>query len=306
MSDPISHSQFDKSEQEIIATLEDQGEHAIEGQQALPSAEIPEANAPAAVAVETPASAADSASATATDPTTAAVAPVPSPSGGDKSAALRASRHAEKRLRSEVERLGAENEALKAGKGHVSNEITDAEIDQLEEDFPLQAKLARETRDLKRRLDEQQRPIEQAATEFAAWIFPPQVQELIDAVPKLLEWQYDPAAQDKFERAVDYDKSLIVDPDWKDKSPAERFNEAVRRTEAALSPNSNPSAAQAAVPAAASLAARIDPAAAVAAALPAGPQGISDFRGGAPAATTTGPNFKGMTDEQIMASLPGG
>ena len=77
----------------------------------------------------------------------------------------------------------------------------------------------------------------------------------------------------------------------------ERFEEAVRRTKAALSPS--PAATSAAAPAAP----RTNPAAVIAATPVQGPKGISDFRGGSPANTQT-VNYQGMSDEQIMASLP--
>lgn len=194
--------------------------------------------------------------------------------------------------------MAAEVEALKQGKGPVDTSITDEELATLEVDFPLQAKIVKSQRELERKLAEA-KPATETGTEFVPMSYTPEVQELIDGNPDLLAWQYDPNAQDKFARAVEYDSALQRDPDWRGKPMAERFVEAARRTKAAFGSAPAPTPTPQAAPAAT----RTDPAAAIAAAPSTGPKGISDFLGGAPA-NPPALNYAGMTDEQIMASLP--
>lgn len=207
---------------------------------------------------------------------------------GDPRAALRASRRAEKRLRDELDKTKQELEDLRQGKAVVDTAISDAELAELDQDFPLQAKIVRQQRELESRLAKAV-PEAQTQPEFEPMAYDPAVQDVIDGIPDLMTWQYDPASQDKFQRAIQYDQALSVDPDWKDASVAERFAEAARRTKAAT-----PSAPSTR---------RIDPATAIANAPANGPKGISDFRGGAPATTST-VDFTRMSDEQIMSSLP--
>lgn len=310
-----NHPAFDQVEQAILSKLVQEDVIEGEGIAALPVANTPApdattvAQADAAAPIPAPASeaAATQAPATAEAPAvtqTPAQAATQAPQG-DTRAALRAARTAERRLRDENDRLRAENEAIKQGKVPVSTEISDEDIAQLEEDFPLQAKIARQQREIARQLAEQ-RQVAQPAPEFEPLSYDSTTQDVIDSVPQLVAWQYDPTAQEKFNRAIEYDKALVLDPDWKDKSVAERFTEAARRTEAALAPTAaspapTPSAATAAT--AATTAARLDPAAVVANAQVEGPKGISDFRGGAPANMPT-VNYATMSDEAIMASLP--
>lgn len=268
---------FDQSEHDILSNLVENDEPVTVDDQPGEAATLPAPAEPAAAAeATTPAE--------------------PAPPQGDPRAALRASRRAEKRLRDELDHLRGENEALKQGKAapDTSTSVTDAELAELEADFPLQAKIARRQREIEAQLKQSQ---PQVQAEFEAPSYDPGVQDVIDGVPDLVSWQYDPAQQDKFFRAVEYDKALAIDPDWRDRDITERFTEAARRSKAALSPSS-------AAPAAAAPAAqRTNPAAVIAAAPVQGPKGISDFRGGAPANTQT-VNYQGMSDEQIMASLP--
>jgi len=280
---------FDQSEHDILSKLVENDEPVTvddqPGEAATPPAPVEPAEA---------AKPAESAEPAATEE--AATSAEPAQPQGDPRAALRASRRAEKRLRDELEQIRSENEALKQGKAapDANTSVTDAELAELDADFPLQAKIVRRQREIEAQLM-QAKP--QVQAEFEAPSYDPGIQEVIDGVPDLVAWQYDPAQQDKFFRAVEYDKALSVDPDWRDRDFTERFAEAARRSKAALSPSS-------AAPAAAAPAApRTNPAAVIAAAPVQGPKGISDFRGGAPANTQT-VNYQGMSDEQIMASLP--
>jgi len=281
----VSNNQaaFDKDEQAILSNLVEEVDAVeVNDQPATPET-------PADPAAETPAAP----KAVKTEETPAVAEPAPPQ--GDPRAALRASRRAEKRLRDELDHLRSENEALKQGKTPVDVNITDAELEELEADFPLQAKIVRKQREIEAAL--QGSKTQEARPEFEPPSYDPELQEVIDGVPDLVAWQYDPAQQDKFFRAVEYDKALSVDPDWRDRSITDRFAEAARRSKAALSPSFATPAANAAP--------RNNPADVIAAAPVQGPKGISDFRGGAPANTQT-VNYSGMSDEQIMASLPVG
>lgn len=283
----VNHPEFDKEEQAILSALVPELEPMEEVPQDQPG-DIPtpteeEAKPEAITADEQAQTSAPAVATTAVEAT---------PPKGETRAALRASRHSEKKLREELEVLRQENEALKQGKGPVDTSITDEEIAELEESFPLQAKIVRKQRELEQKLTQS---MPAPSTEFEPLIYNPAVQEVIDNVPDLLAWQYDPASQDKFQRAIQYDKALLADPDWKDRSATERFEEAARRTKAAMSTPPTPSSAAKAT--------RNDPTKVIEAAQANGPKGISDFRGGAPA-TAPAINYEGMSDEKIMASLP--
>ena len=295
------HPAFDSEEQAILANIVPEADPT----------EIPEGNgeaapAPAPVASETaPAPAAEAPAAPepapaapAPEPAAAPAAPAEAPAQpqGDTRAALRAARQAEKRLRAENERLHQENEALRQGKAPVDTSITDAELEELRENFPLQYKVVLSQREMERKLAAAA-PAPQP-DEFQPPAYDPSVQEVIDSVPDLVAWQFDPQAQDKFQRAIQYDAALAVDPDWKGRPVAERFAEAAERTKRALSQPAAAPTPSTAAPAAP----RLDPSAALAAAPVQGPKGISDFRGGAPASAPTA-DYSRMSDEAIMASL---
>lgn len=299
MSNPNNHPSFDQDEQAILSNLVPQGADVTEV-----ITDLPTANEPAPAAQADPSGTAVPPVLAETPVPTAAATPEAAPEAtptpqGDTRAALRAARHAEKRLRDENQKLREEVEAIRQGTAPVDTQVTDAELAQLEEDFPLQAKIVRRQREIEQQLQQQQAAA-QPSPGFEAPSYDPAVQDVIDSVPQLVGWQYDPAAQDKFARAIEYDKALAIDPDWAAKPIAERFTEAARRTEAALAP-SLPTPTPFAAPAAA----RLDPATVIANAPAAGPKGISDFRGGAPA-NPPSVNYAGMSDEAIMASLPAG
>lgn len=297
-----NHPAFDKEEQEILAKIVPDVDPVDEAQTGQPGeapapTEQPTATQKQAASPTGPEPAPSVAAAPSVAIETSTTAEPAAPQG-DARAALRASRRSEKRLREELDRLHQENEALKAGKAPVDTSITDDELAELEVDFPIQAKIVRKQREIDQHIAKEKTA--QQHEEFVPASYDPTVQELIDSVPDLLAWQYDPMAQDKFARAIEYDRALQADPDWRGKPMSERFAEAAKRTKVAFGAapivTTTPSAAAQAAP-------QKDPAAVIADAPSIGPKGISDFRGGAPA-NAPALNYTGMTDEQIMASLP--
>lgn len=280
-------SQFNKDEREILKQLDNDlaASKALEqtGQDDNPDAGKPEAQTPVNKLPDAPQPTPE---APATEPAQAAT-----PQGGDLRAALRASRHAERRARQELERTQQELEDLRAGKAPVDTNISDDDLIQMQQDFPLQAKLVLRTRQLEEEVASLRKPSAPAEPEFTPPSYDnPAIQEAIDQVPQLVAWQYDPNAQDKFQKAIATDSLLLTLPEWKDKSLEERLVEVTRRVQVELSPAPKP-------------AQRLDPDAVIANAPVQKPQQISDFRGGAlPNATT--PDYSRMTDEEIMRSLP--
>lgn len=261
-----------------------------------------------------PAPAATTAPAASPAPTAAPVAATPAASPAPTAApaqpehnpgnlrnALRAARHNERQALERAAAAEAEAKRLReqatANGNSVDGEedpltMSEDRIAEIAKDFPLQARTIQRLRELDARTKQQApAPVNQEWTPPA---FDPRVQAVIDEVPKLLEWQMNQADQPKFVMAGEFDDSLRVDPVWKNKPAAERFTEAVRRTEAALgaSPGAAPSPADSAAAAAA-----------LAAAAPStGKPGLSDFRGGG---TAQAPelDFSKMTDVQILGSL---
>lgn len=282
------HAAFDAEEQAILAAIKDEDG---EMQPAEDPAPEPAPAPTAAPATEQPAAETKPAAAPATEP------PAQEQPHGDVRAALRASRRAEQRAKQEAERLREEVEALRkaAPAQATSTDLTPEDLEAMKLDFPVQYKLYLKQQELARQLAET-RPAQPAKEpEFEPIQFTPEVQELVDQVPDLLAWQYDPAAQDKMQRAIEYDAAMQNDPDWKGKPLSERFQEAVNRTKRAFGVTTPATPAPAAN--------RTDPAARIAALQPTGPQGISDFGGGQPASAPT-LDFSRMSDEDILARLP--
>jgi len=277
------HPAFGAEDQETLAALVPTGE-SVEEIQDLPE----QPTAPATVTTEPPAPAEAATPALAAD--SQQQAEQATHDQGSVKAALRASRAAERRMRDALAAKDAEIHALREGKAPVSTEVSEADLAQMEQDFPSQAALVRNQRRLEQELAELR-----AAVKPADWQPPsyaPEIQMHIDEVPELLAWQNDKAQQNKFAAAIEHDKLLETDADWREKPVAERFAEAARRARAQFTP----APVTPATP-------RNDPAAVIAAAPMATPKGIGDFRGGGPA-NAPATDFSKMSDEAVMASLP--
>jgi hypothetical protein len=200
---PAPNAQFSADEAAILANLKPEGAEPgtppdfvqpADGSKDEP-ASSPAPAAPAASPAPTEAPAASPAPTTAPASAPAATAP---PSG-DVRKALRAARHEELRLREENERLQKELEDARAGRsteGTGVKELTAEELAEMDENFPAQAQMYRETRRLTKELEELKaaRTPTPAHGQFVPPSYAPEVQVVIDEVPALLEWQHDPNA----------------------------------------------------------------------------------------------------------------
>lgn len=296
-----AHPTFDSEEQQILSAIlaDDDGE--MQAVDAVTEDGAPADVAPAATPdpAATPEPAAPAAAApVVVDAQPAAATEQPQ---GDVKAALRAARRSEARTKAELEKARQEIEELRKAVPVAASEqdFTPEELASMQVDFPAQYKLYVKQQELAKQIAETRAAVPQPATtstEFQPIEFNTAMQELVDQVPDLLNWQHDPDAQDKLQRAIAYDASLLVDPDWAGKPILERFAEAVERTKRAF--GVKPVAPNPAAPPAP----RTDPVAAIAALKPAGPKSISDFGGGQPASAPT-LNYSRMTDEEVLASL---
>lgn len=292
-----THAAFDSEEQEILSQIVADEDGEMQAADETPPADTTDEQAPAAAQPEAKTTEASADVKPAEDKPAA----TPEKTEGNVSAALRASRRAEKRAKEELEKLRQENEQLRkaAPVAVEEQEFTPEELEAMKVDFPAQYKLYIKQQALAKQLAETRAAAPQPASnaEFQPIEFTPEVQELVDQVPDLLNWQHDEASQEKLQRAIAYDRALQADPDWAGKSLLERFTEAAERTKRAF--GAVPPTPKKPAPAAN----RTDPAAAIAAIKPAGPKGISDFGGGQPASAPE-VDFSKMSDEEIMARLP--
>jgi hypothetical protein len=105
--------------------------------------------------------------------------------------------------------------------------MSDEELADLEENFPVQAALVREVRELRQKVTEHAPAPAPApaSTEWQAPTFEPEVQDVIDQVPQLQAWQFSQTDQDKFQLAATFDDALRKDPTWASKPAVERFAE---------------------------------------------------------------------------------
>jgi hypothetical protein len=133
--------------------------------------------------------------------------------------------------------------------------MSEEELADLEENFPVQAALVREVRELRQKVTEHAPAPAPApaSTEWHAPTFEPEVQDVIDQVPQLQAWQFSQTDQDKFQLAATFDDALRKDPTWASKPAVERFAEATKRAVVYLSaqpPAPSPAPAAATPPAA--------------------------------------------------------
>lgn len=250
---------------------------------------------------EADAAAATAAGAEATDTSTARIEGIASKDGSRilPFAALQAERRSARIANSRLESATRELEEakqliadLKAGKVPESP-ITEADVAQMEEDFPEQGRKMRALFERAQALEKTQPVSRTAATEHEVGDDP--VQDAIDQVPLLVEWQTGDA--EKFERAQEHDRVLSNSPKWANKSVVERFTHVAKLVadeydipfpEPKTSAKTTPSTVQQ-----------------TAAAAPrAAPNTLSDFKGGAVADHGTA-DTKNMTPQSLLRRYEG-
>lgn len=276
-----SMSEFSQAEVDILSKLTPDDER--EPAQNEPKEQVQATQAP--TTPETPEAAT----------TTAAAEPAKdAPQGGDPRAALRAARAGERRALAHAKELEEKLARLQTAQPATPAGEQDDPLAAIEQDFPQLKVLTAEVRELREKTRTAEPEPVEPKEEFIPPQFNEQMQDVIDAVPQLQAWQFDPNGQANFQAAVKLDAYLAALPQWKDKPTAERLAEVTRRV--ALE-------ASQAAPVAPATTNRRNPADVIAGLKPEGPKGISDLRGGA-APGQLSPNYKAMTDEDIMASLP--
>jgi hypothetical protein len=216
------------------------------------------------------------------------------------------------RLAAEAERdaIRQQLEDLKAGKKPASedDDPLDAAVAEAAEDVPIVAELHKALKDTRKQLQALQgggktAPDNQADPEQAAR---EALQDDIDTVPLLAEWQA--ADPEKFKRAQAIDAALVGSPKWRGKTQAERFAHVAKQVADEFdlefedpAPQNTPTPN------------RADPRAAVQRATRQQPNTLSDFKNGAPdqiqgrldrlPATSMLARMSDMTDDEIEAHL---
>jgi hypothetical protein len=186
--------------------------------------------------------------------------------------ALKGARREAQTYRQRAERAEQELADLKAGKKPEADAdaLTPEELAEMATDFPQLGKLAR----IVAKVSSQQAAPTPQAAEPDDDADP--VQEAIDAVPLLADWQAGDA--DKFAAAIAADNALRNSPKWKDQPLTARFAH-VAKLVAAEYDIQTPAAAASPTPAPTN---RKNPEAVIQAAARAAPNTLSDLKGGAP------------------------
>lgn len=249
-----SSNDFDTDDMALLATAQ---RESLESDQAAAgvaqAAEAAEAagTPPAAPAPPAPA-AAPAVSAPAPAPVAAApAAPVAAPAvveeqpKGNVSAALRASRHAERQARQRADQLAAEVETLRkqVPPAPMPGVLDPKTRDDLSTYVPDALALMEQKDAEIARLRAAQAPTPAPAKEFTPFVLSDSALELVDSIPELSEWHSTEAMQPQFLAAQAADLFLQKSPLWKDKPAAERFKEAVRIVKSDFGTSSAPGAA---------------------------------------------------------------
>jgi len=135
----------------------------------------------------------------------------------------RAARHHASRAEqaeAELARARQEIEALRKGESlpPVEGEVTEADIAQMEEDFP---EIGKKMRAVFNQRNELAKHVPQTTPKDESADDP--LQEAIDEIPLLVEWQSNTEHAEKFARAQVLDAALKDSPKWKDKPISARF-----------------------------------------------------------------------------------
>lgn len=136
-----------------------------------------------------------------------------------------ARQNASRATRAEQERdeLKQQLEDLKAGKTTVSNDLTEADVVEMEENFPEQGKKFRAAYERTKDLEAKQPKAVERDDDFSD----DPIQDAIDQVPLLVGWQHEDP--EKFERAQAIDTALQNSPKWRGKPVVERFAHVARQ-----------------------------------------------------------------------------
>lgn len=280
------------------ANLEDMTDEELEAAQRAADGEASDTNPPLEDGTTTTADAAAQAGAPATDPATTTEAAADETAGADATkadaepekvvgvaskdgtrvlpyAALQSERRAARTANARYEATARELEEakqliadMKAGK--LPDEgVSEADVIQMEEDFPDQGKKMRALYEQNKQL-EASKPAPKAQAEEVS---DDPIQDAIDQVPLLVEWQHgDP---EKFERAQALDTALSGSRKWAGKPVIERFEHVAKLVaeefdvpvvQTSSETKSKPSA---------------DPKKVIAQATRTAPNTLSDFKGGA-------------------------
>jgi hypothetical protein len=229
--------------------------------------------------------------------------------------AARQDRAAERqaRMAAEAERdaLRQQIEDLKAGKTPVDEDADplDKLVAEAAEDVPVVAELHKRLKEAERALKQASKPREEEPEADPRVAALQALQDDIDSVPLLAEWQA--ADAEKFDRAKAIDAALVGSPKWRGKPQAERFAFVAKQVAAEY--DIDVEVEDPAPPTKKQTPNKADPKTVVAGARRAAPNTLSDFKGGAadpnegridkmPAAKAVA-RMSEMTDEEIDEHL---
>ena len=142
----------------------------------------------------------------------------------------------------------------------------------------------------------QPEPVAKAEPDFEPPSLPPELQDVVDQIPDLLDWQHNPD-QTLFEMAKAEDRKLLLHPKWKDVGEGKRLEEVVRRVKADIAPEQAPAPAETKP--------RVNVKDAIDKAPRVKPNTLSDIGGGGdtPTAGSNLGRFSQMSDADIEAEL---
>lgn len=203
-------------------------------------------------------------------------------------AQVRAARRAERHARMRADALERELQQLRAQGGQATQEGPDDDevLAVLETDLPEAAKRFKALKSKVQEL-EQTKPSasQQQQAEFVPESLPAEIQDDVDEVDELADWQHDPD-QARWQMAKRIDMVLEAHPKWAGKPRVERFREVARRVNQELGEPPVQKPKPGAAP-------RVDDDV---------PETLTGVRGGA-STRNTEPDYSRMTDEQILNSL---
>ena len=213
-----------------------------------------------------------------------------------QSARLEKKAERDARLAAEAERdaLRQQLEDVKAGKKPTvtADEELEAEIAEASADFPLLGKLYEQNKTLRAEVQAVAGKRGDAAQPGKAAPAADLLQDDIDAVPALAEWQATDG--EKFEAAKLIDAALLRSPKWQSKPQVERFREVARKVAEQFDIQIEDPSPSPRTPS------KADPRAAVANAARTAPNTLSDFKGGA---ADNGGRVENLPGRQLRARI---